>query len=53
MGHAHLAIFGEWYRRGDLNIAALVTNRYSLDELNNGVQDLCAGKVLGRAIIEL
>lgn len=47
------AIFGEWYRRGDLNLDALVTNRYSLDELNEGVRDLRAGKVLGRAIVEL
>jgi S-(hydroxymethyl)glutathione dehydrogenase/alcohol dehydrogenase len=46
-------VFAEWVRAGQLDLDALVTNRYSLDQLNEGVDDLRKGKVLGRAIVEL
>jgi Zn-dependent alcohol dehydrogenase len=46
-------LFVEWHRTGRLNLDRLVTNRYSLDEINGAIADLEAGRVLGRAILEL
>ena len=46
-------IFSEWYLDGRLDLNSLVTDRYSLDQINEGVQDLRSGKILGRAIVEL
>jgi Zn-dependent alcohol dehydrogenase len=46
-------VFSEWFRAGQLDLHALVTNRYSLDQVNDGVDDLRAGRVIGRAIVEL
>jgi Zn-dependent alcohol dehydrogenase len=45
--------FGEWTTSGKLNLDALVTARYSLDEINVGVGELRCGAVLGRAVVEL
>ncbi len=42
----------DWYRAGELDLDALVTSRVGLDEINEAVQFLTDGKVLGRSIIE-
>lgn len=41
----------EWCRDGDIDLEALVTNRYTLDEINVAISDLTAGRVRGRAIL--
>ena len=46
-------VFLHWYQTGRLDLAALVTNRYSLDGLANGMTDLLEGKVAGRAVLLL
>jgi len=44
-------IFLRWYREGKLKLDDLVTNRYSLDEINTAVEDLEQGRILGRGIL--
>jgi S-(hydroxymethyl)glutathione dehydrogenase/alcohol dehydrogenase len=46
-------VFADWTASGALNLDALVTARYSLDDLNTGVADLRRGAVLGRAVVVL
>jgi S-(hydroxymethyl)glutathione dehydrogenase/alcohol dehydrogenase len=46
-------IFIEWYLTRQLDLAALVTNRYSLDQIIEGVTDLREGRVGGRAVVVL
>ena len=46
-------VYLDWYQAGRLDLAALVTNRYSLERLADGVNDLCEGKVAGRAVVLL
>lgn len=43
--------FLEWHDAGDLRLDAIVTNSYPLDEVNQAVADLAAGRVTGRAIL--
>ena len=45
--------FAGWVRDGRFDPSALVTDRYSLDELNTAVEDLHHGRVRGRAVVEL
>ena len=45
-------IFYEWHRQGLLDLAALVTERWTLDEIGTAVDRLAAGKVLGRSVLE-
>ena len=45
-------LFLEWYARGDLDLDALVSRRYALDEINEAVAALEAGQIEGRAILE-
>ena len=45
--------FAGWVRDGRFDPSALVTDRYSLDELNTAVDDLHHGRVRGRAVVEL
>ena len=45
--------FLEWHDNGDLDLDALITARYSLDQINEATAALEAGKISGRAIIEL
>jgi S-(hydroxymethyl)glutathione dehydrogenase/alcohol dehydrogenase len=40
-----------WYQRGQLNLDDLVTQRYTLDQINDAVADLTAGRIHGRSII--
>jgi len=45
-------VYVDWYRSGRLDLDALVTNRYTLEQVNDAVADLRGGKILGRAVIE-
>jgi Zn-dependent alcohol dehydrogenase len=45
--------FIDWYHNGELDLDALVTQRVKLDDINEIVEELEAGKVAGRAIIDL
>jgi S-(hydroxymethyl)glutathione dehydrogenase / alcohol dehydrogenase len=45
-------VFLDWFSQGTLDLGALVTDRYSLDEISQGVEDLRNGRVVGRAIVE-
>jgi Zn-dependent alcohol dehydrogenase len=44
--------FMRWYREGQLDLAALVTTRVKLDDINDAVDALRRGEVLGRSVIE-
>jgi Zn-dependent alcohol dehydrogenase len=44
--------FVDWSRTGRLDLAALVTDRYPLEGVNDAVADLRAGRIRGRAIFE-
>ncbi len=45
--------FLEWLDNGDLDLDALVTARYRLDDINQATAALEAGRIAGRAILEL
>ncbi|MYW96210.1 zinc-binding dehydrogenase [Amycolatopsis rubida] len=45
--------FSGWAKDGTFDPSALVTDRYSLDDLNTAVDDLHHGRVRGRAVVEL
>lgn len=49
----HIDTFLDWHTDGLLDLDALVTNRYTLDEIDRAVADLAAGQVLGRAIVTM
>jgi len=44
-------LFIRWYREGKLKLDELVTNRYTLDQINAAVDDLEHGRILGRGIL--
>jgi Zn-dependent alcohol dehydrogenase len=44
-------IFIRWYREGKLNLNELITNRYKLEQINEAVDDLEHGRILGRGIL--
>ena len=44
--------FLEWQSNGDLDLDAMVTARYTIDQINDAVQALEQGKISGRAILE-
>ncbi len=44
--------FLEWQENGDLDLDALVTARYTLDQINEATTALEQGKIAGRAILE-
>ena len=44
-------MFLRWYAEGDLDLDALVTARYTLDQIIQSTDDLAAGKIFGRAIM--
>ena len=44
-------LFVRWYREGKLKLDELVTRRYPLEQINEAVDDLEQGRILGRAII--
>jgi len=43
--------FIRWYKRGQLDLDALVTQRYILEQINDAVADLAGGRIHGRSII--
>jgi Zn-dependent alcohol dehydrogenase len=43
--------FVQWYASGEFKLDKLVTDRYSLDQVNEAVADLRAGRVRGRAVL--
>ena len=45
-------IYLNWFARGDLDLEALVTRRYGLDEINEAIAALERGEIEGRAILE-
>ena len=44
--------FLEWEESGVLDLNALVTKRYRIDEINEATRALQAGEISGRAILE-
>lgn len=48
---AEIPLLAEWAADGDLDLDALVTDRYALDDINRAVADLEAGRIRGRAIL--
>jgi Zn-dependent alcohol dehydrogenase len=46
-------VFLDWVRQGTFPLANLVTNRYSLDQIEQARTALEEGQILGRAIIEI
>jgi Zn-dependent alcohol dehydrogenase len=46
-------IFLRWFREGKLKLNDLVTNRYRLEQINQAVDDLEHGRILGRGILTL
>ena len=45
-------MFLRWYAEGDLDLDALVTRRFKIDEINYPVHALESGQITGRAILE-
>jgi Zn-dependent alcohol dehydrogenase len=45
-------MFLRWYREGDLDLDAMVTQRYSLDQIVEATEALERGQIAGRAIME-
>jgi len=43
--------FIRWYREGRLKLDELVTHRYKLEQINEAVDDLEHGRILGRGIL--
>ncbi len=44
-------IFLRWLREGKLKLNELITNRYKLEQINEAVDDLAHGRILGRGIL--
>ena len=44
-------IFIRWYRDGKLKLNDLVTHRYKLEQINEAIDDLQHGRILGRGIL--
>jgi len=44
--------FLNWHKNGELDLDALVTERYGIDDINEATDALAAGKISGRAILE-
>lgn len=44
--------FLDWYKRGRLHLDDMVSKRYKLEQINEGVDDLARGRIFGRSIIE-
>jgi len=44
-------IFLRWFRDGKLKLNDLITNRYKLEQINDAVDDLEHGRILGRGIL--
>jgi Zn-dependent alcohol dehydrogenase len=44
--------FIKWYQEGDLDLEAMVTARYTMDQINEAMRALENGEIAGRAILE-
>lgn len=44
--------FLDWHRQGDLDLDSMVTQRYSIDQINEATDALASGQISGRAILE-
>ena len=44
-------LFVRWHREGKLKLDELVTRHYPLEQINEAVDDLEHGRILGRAIV--
>jgi Zn-dependent alcohol dehydrogenase len=44
-------MFLRWFREGDLDLNAMVTTRYTLDQINEATDALSSGQISGRAIM--
>ena len=44
--------FLDWHARGELDLDALVTERYPIERINDAAQALTEGRISGRAILE-
>jgi len=44
--------FLEWEDNGDLALDKMVTERFSIDQINEATDALASGKITGRAILE-
>ncbi len=45
-------MFVRWFKEGDLDLNAMVTQRYVLDDINEATRALAAGEIAGRSIME-
>jgi Zn-dependent alcohol dehydrogenase len=45
-------MFLRWYHEGDLDLDALVTKRYGIDQIQEATDALAGGQIAGRAILE-
>lgn len=45
-------IFLEWFKKGQLDLNALITKRFKLDQINEAVAALDEGRIFGRSILE-
>ncbi|GAB4333390.1 MAG: Zn-dependent alcohol dehydrogenase [Dehalococcoidia bacterium] len=45
-------MFIRWFKEGQLDLNAMVTARYGIDQINEATSALEAGKIAGRAILE-
>jgi Zn-dependent alcohol dehydrogenase len=52
MPERDVPIFLDWFARGDLDLDALVSRRFALDQINDAVTALEKGQIEGRAILE-
>jgi Zn-dependent alcohol dehydrogenase len=48
---SEIPLLAQWCLSGDLDLQALVTDRYELSDINRAVSDLANGRVRGRAIL--
>lgn len=46
-----IPLFLRWYEEGRLDLDALVTERYQIEEIDQAPRRLAEGKILGRAVI--
>ena len=44
-------MFLDWQKTGDLDLTAMITARYTIDQINEATHALETGKISGRAIM--
>jgi Zn-dependent alcohol dehydrogenase len=48
---SEIPMLAQWCESGDIDLQALVTDRYELHDINRAISDLVSGQVRGRAIL--